>query len=497
MNPKSTIDYAGKGYSSEADYNRYSMDAKVSPNQQVTNEKFATPQSNLIGTQQGNTLVNTRVNPISTITADTLTPSAPIVIPPRKTSDTANIELGASIAGAMLPPTNSELNASGLYTPAKQSETDATKQRINELMGQAKNKATDTATINEQNQISQKEQAYRDASNAYLRKKATYQQEIEKIYSDPYITREQAQQKVSEISRIQNADLANLAIESNIAQGNYQGALDLADRAIKAKYEPIEAEIKNLKDLYTLYQNDMTESEKLLAQQAYQEKQNEIDFNREKELIAYKERVTGKSGGGTGTLSSLAQSVIDNPSLFYNFTPTQKAQIIGELQSGGYDISNLQNVKLSTSQQEDIASMTTVKSLIDDVLGNQKNGVLPGIGYKLGTLKGIGAQLGFGTEDEKSVRANIGNIRGTIAKLRGGTSFTTNEEKLLNTYTPNIDDSSNVAISKLSQLKSFIDKKNRDLIGSVKINPSKGQITKQGEIEVITRPEDLRAKYNY
>lgn len=302
MNPKSTIDYAGKGYSSEADYNRYSMDAKVSPTQQVTNEKFATPQSGLIGTQQGNTLVNTRVNPISTITADTLTPSAPIVIPPRKTSDTANIELGASIAGAMLPPTNSELNASGLYTPAKQSETDATKQRINELMGQAKNKATDTATINEQNQISQKEQAYRDASNAYLRKKATYQQEIEKIYSDPYITREQAQQKVSEISRIQNADLANLAIEANIAQGNYQGALDLADRAIKAKYEPIEAEIKNLKDLYTLYQNDMSESEKFLAEKAIQERKDEKDFQQQKDLLDYKAKIDEKAAYLTAAL---------------------------------------------------------------------------------------------------------------------------------------------------------------------------------------------------
>ena len=101
MNPtNNTIDYAGKGYSSMADYLRYS-NTPTTPTQQVTNEKFATPQSPLIGTQSGSGLTNIRVNP--TITADTLAPTTPITLPPKQTDNTANIGLGASIAGTFTP----------------------------------------------------------------------------------------------------------------------------------------------------------------------------------------------------------------------------------------------------------------------------------------------------------------------------------------------------------------------------------------------------------
>jgi hypothetical protein len=88
-----------------------------------------------------------------------------------------------------------------------------------------------------------------------------------------------------------------------------------------------------------------------------------------------------------------------------------------------------------------------------------------------------------------SVRALIGNIKGTIAKLRGGTSFTPNEEKLLNTYTPSINDSPTVAINKLNLLKDFIAQKNKDILSM-----SQSQGTTQN---MTINNEDLRTKYNY
>ena len=198
--------------------------------------------------------------------------------------------------------------------------------------------------------------------------------------------------------------------------------------------------------------------------------------------------------GGLGGVSSLSQSVIDNPSLFYNFTPTQKAQIVSELQGAGYDISQLQNVKLTAGQQDDIAQMNTVGGSIDEVLAFNADGKLEGIGsFGRGTLKSLAAQAGFGGEEGKTVRTLIGNIKGTIAKLRGGTSFTENEEKLLNTYTPSINDDPAVAVNKLHNLKDFIARKNADLLKAAQANITTGQIKKKDE----KKSGDLRTKYNY
>ena len=123
--------------------------------------------------------------------------------------------------------------------------------------------------------------------------------------------------------------------------------------------------------------------------------------------------------------------------------------------------------------------MNTVSNLINDILAYGKSGSLPGVGaFGAGTLMSLGAQLGFGSDEGQQVRALIGNIKGTIAKLRGGTSFTTNEEKLLNTYTPAINDSSEVALNKLRLLQDFIVQKNTDLLNAAQQNITLGQIKK-------------------
>ena len=60
----------------------------------------------------------------------------------------------------------------------------------------------------------------------------------------------------------------------------------------------------------------------------------------------------------------------------------------------------------------------------------------------------------------------VGNIRGTIAKLRGGTSFTASEEALLNQYVPTINESPASIVSKLNGLKKFISLKQQNVISS-------------------------------
>lgn len=324
-------------------------------------------------------------------------------------------------------------------------------------------------------------------------------QEIADVNSNPWLT------EGERIQRIRNID------------GKYETRLDtlintlqLYDSQYKTGLDQVQWQVGQAMDAYQSAEsgNEKTLSEALSIAEKIQEaraKENKpvelsagatlYDPKTGKAIITAPGKAIGASSNG-GYVSPVTQSVIENPSLFYNLTPTQKGQILGELQANGYDVSQLQNTKLSASQTDDIANMNTVSGLITQVLNFNNDGKLEGIdSLSRGSLYSFAAQLGLPTSAEgMQVRALIGNIQGTIAKIRGGTSFTENEQRLLETYTPKINDNPTVAINKLNLLRQFIALKNSDLISAAKTNITTGQITKKGGEAKV---ESLRAKYKY
>lgn len=176
-------------------------------------------------------------------------------------------------------------------------------------------------------------------------------------------------------------------------------------------------------------------------------------------------------GGGGGSISSLASAVIQNPGLFSSLTPSVKSAVIPELQTAGFDTTRLNLLTLPASQQEDITTMATVQNYVNDLLGvaSKNNGSLPGVGgLGAGSLSQVAyGQLGIGDAEGETTRNLIGQIKGSLAKLRGGTSFTPTEQKLLDTYTPGINDSDAQAIQKLINLNTFINNKRANLVSLV------------------------------
>lgn len=172
-------------------------------------------------------------------------------------------------------------------------------------------------------------------------------------------------------------------------------------------------------------------------------------------------RKAKSSGIGAGGTSSLAASIMANPGLFNSLTPTARTAIIPELVAAGFQVP----AQLTGTQEGDIADMRTLQGLAQQILGFGSSGQLPGVGgFGGGTIAGFASkQLGTGQEGE-SIRNIIGNIKGTIAKLRGGTSFTPNEQTLLDTYTPTINDSDATILTKLNGLKAFLASKEQNLL---------------------------------
>ena len=131
-------------------------------------------------------------------------------------------------------------------------------------------------------------------------------------------------------------------------------------------------------------------------------------------------------------------------------------------------------VQLSATVRDELATMDTVKQTLNNVvsLGEKTNWGGVG-GLYAGSLKSWFAKnLGVGTEEEQQLRSMIGNVKGTVAKLRGGTSFTPNEEKLLNSYTPDIDDSPLVIKAKIKSLIEIINQKRDSFMGTGNNNQS-------------------------
>jgi hypothetical protein len=122
-------------------------------------------------------------------------------------------------------------------------------------------------------------------------------------------------------------------------------------------------------------------------------------------------------------------------------------------------------VKLSPAQQEDLATMLTVQDLGKNALELGDQIKWRGVGPIAGRTGAFEARwLGTGGEDPERLRNLLGNIQGTIAKLRGGASFTPNEQAMLDRYTPTTTDSVLQIKTKLKSLSDFITAKRENTL---------------------------------
>lgn len=121
-------------------------------------------------------------------------------------------------------------------------------------------------------------------------------------------------------------------------------------------------------------------------------------------------------------------------------------------------------LKLTGTQQEDIATMLTVQDLSKLVLERGEALQWSGVGPVAGRAGSLLAGVGVGDPKAEELRNFIGNIQGTIAKLRGGTAFSAQEQKMLESYTPTPQDSPLKIKAKLRSLDQFITAKRENML---------------------------------
>lgn len=172
-------------------------------------------------------------------------------------------------------PTPNTSTPSVTSTTADLTTAAGIKQRLLELLGIQATKGTATAAANTAAGVDTKTQALTDLQNQAITLKSSYDQQIQDIRNNNpsgQLTGD-LQETITKLTGARDQALASNATLQLVAQGNLTAANSIAQKAIDAQFQPVEDELDTLKTYFSVFQDDMTDSEKEKAQEAYQTKE--------------------------------------------------------------------------------------------------------------------------------------------------------------------------------------------------------------------------------
>jgi hypothetical protein len=418
------------------------------------------------------------VQPVTAITASSLTPQPTPIYPVAQVNPAPQAALAATTASvqeqAAGTATNPTEPAPAPIPEAPASTRGTVLDRILGFSEELAGKGEATLLANEQAGVNAKNQLVTDLTNQYRAKEREYDKQIRAIErSNPQGTgAEVAAAQIADITRNKNQELADIAIQQSAAIGNYTVAKEIAEQAVAAKYEPIQAQIDLLKTYYTLSADDLTESEKLTAQEKIQERQAAVDFDRQKELYEYKQKIDQSD--------PLYQANLAN---VYSTIAARNAEALGSAGTGVMDVNQLSGNGYSAAQNNgaaitallknnnvgqgtrtQLANVLGVVNAAEELANNNIEGKFEGINPLTGILnaKIPFTQVGLPFRETVKSEAQIQN-EGYIEAINlrtqiwaSGASLTNEQINQVNRFTPRVTDTDASVQAKLNNLANFM-----------------------------------------
>ena len=429
------------------------------------------------------------VQPVTAITASNLTPQPTPVYPVATTPITAQTNLASTLAAAQgqntstgtatestttTPPVTDTTSTTGTTGTPTTTGRSSILDRILGFQTDLSNKGTFTQEQNKLAGVNDRAAEVTRLTNEYNARERYYTKEIDKINKQNAkgTGAEVAAAQIQQLTQQKNAELADIAISSAAAQGNYKLAQDIAKQAVDAKYEPITAQIDLLKTYYTLSADDLTESEKLLAQEKIQEKQATVDFERQKDLYQYKQKIDQSD--------PLYQANLAN---VYSTIAARNAEALGSAGTGVMDVNQLSGNGYSAAQNNgaaitallknnnvgqgtrtQLANVLGVVNAAEELANNNIEGKFEGINPLTGILnaKIPFTQVGLPFRETVKSEAQIQN-EGYIEAINlrtqiwaSGASLTSEQINQVNRFTPRVTDTDASVQAKLNNLANFM-----------------------------------------
>lgn len=134
------------------------------------------------------------------------------------------------------------------------------------LIGQEATKGDYQSQITKDVGYEQKANALNDINNEALITQKAWDDKIKEARKSAGGTLAGQQETLASLTQQRSDDLANIAIRKSVALNDVNTALSIIDTKVKAKFEPLENNIKNVEGLISAYSNDMSESQKFEAE---------------------------------------------------------------------------------------------------------------------------------------------------------------------------------------------------------------------------------------
>lgn len=203
----------------------------------------------------------------STISASDLSNTKSLVVPPLVSDNTAsnNLNTTNSIQSSQATADIKTNTSTSNQTPT--SDTKTVKDKLLSLIGMQGDKTQFTSDLQNQQDIVGKTQALNKVNNDILLTTQAYDNQIKELRkNDVGAVGGGVSSAITELTRKKNEDLANLNIIKAVSLNDLNTANDIIDKKVTAKFEPIDNQIKSYQNLYTLLQNDLSESEKAIVE---------------------------------------------------------------------------------------------------------------------------------------------------------------------------------------------------------------------------------------
>jgi hypothetical protein len=171
-----------------------------------------------------------------------------------------------------------------LTTPPPQPVRQSAEEGVRALM--ARDTGAEIQSERERVGVEAKEERARKLNEQLVARQRDMQRQIEAVEQNTRGKTEFAlNAELNKLQREQARELADLSFSYQVALGDYQAAEQIvAQREQQISQERV-FEMQAWQTLFNFAQNDMTESEKLQAQQAFAVKQADTDFQRQQELM--------------------------------------------------------------------------------------------------------------------------------------------------------------------------------------------------------------------
>lgn len=250
----------------------------------------------------------------NTVDASRMSDVPTATVPPPVNSTVAQTNLATTVDTAVnTVPTSNQQNTQEVSNNQPMTRASLLDRVVSAISLRSK-KGERTSQLNEEEGVFDKKEATTKLEGDIIAKTRAYDKQIEKV-------RENAggmfggavEQEVARIERQKNSELADLAIQYKIAAGAYNDAISIVQTKLDAEFEPLDNEIQSLSNLYQLFGDDLTESEKMEVEKAIDDKKAARDFEYQKKYADYKAQIDNSdisqgNGNENGTLNGKAQN---------------------------------------------------------------------------------------------------------------------------------------------------------------------------------------------